>query len=737
MKKILLIVLIVLLISAAAGIIFIYNYNPIDFNSLNEDKGQSVFNSIDNIDYEKYGTNFIPVSFDKIPEDLKNAVLAVEDARFYDHHGIDFRGIVRATLTNLKSGEMTEGASTITQQLARIWDQDDNINLDKSLSRKIKEALAAFQLERELTKDQILEQYLNKVYLGAGTYGVEAASKEYFDKDVWELDLAQCALIAGLPQAPSAYAPNEHLDLAKKRQEKVLDRMVDTGYITKEQSEGAKSEEIVIAQKKTDDVGSQGGYGSSNSKVIEEFMGILKDQHPNEDITLDDVMNILNTQGLRINTTVNTKIQTIALESVNKVLNKRKLKNNPTGAFVAIDSDSGAVLAYYGGNTSIDMAKTASQPGSALKPLIYAKAFQDGLINKNTIILDEPTSFGNYTPSNYGNKYYGYVTSREALVNSLNVPAVKVMDMLGVDSTIEWLKNFGFKSITDKDYGLSSALGGLTNGVSPLELTQAYDSLQNKGFMTMAYFIQSIEDSEGNVIFERITGDRQQVMESAVADDIKDILYDVVNRGTATAARCGYYTGGKTGTTNNQKNLWFVGFTGNVTSTFWIGTPERDSLNNGYSKYAAEMYGEYIKEVIDNDLIDKTKLEKVNSYDDTINIEVLNPDISDIYTHDIQNDQVIQLTVSSRELEYFQDVRVVNVTIDKETGNLFNEGNCPEDNREDKYYLWGQQPTEVCDKMHFFDKIGDFFNNGLGNQNQQDKDQKNNSNDQKLDNQTN
>ncbi|MPW26626.1 PBP1A family penicillin-binding protein [Alkalibaculum sp. M08DMB] len=700
-------------------LIFGCSYSPVDVENYEykpPEKTQVV--SADGVIVgEMYNQNRTYVKLEEMPDDLINGIIAVEDSRFYEHHGYDPIGIGRALLANIRKGEITEGASTITQQLAR--NLFDEISTEQTIFRKINEALTARQLEKKYTKDQILEMYLNEIYLGSGTYGVQEASKEFFGKDVSELSLPESAMIAGLPQAPSAYAPDSNYELAKKRQETVLDRMATAGYITEEEARSAKNEEVVIIDSESlESSKNKQGYSAYINQVILEYQNHLQKKYPNKEISKEQTKELIENDGLTIHTTINSKMQNLALASLNEELKSSVLQNHVTGSFVTVDSASGAILAYYGGNTDIDMAKIPRQPGSAIKPLIYSMALEENIITANSLILDEPTNFNGYNPKNVGDNYQGYITIREAIVNSANIPAVKILNTLGVKKTIDFINNeFGITSIKEEDYTLTTALGGMSYGISPLEMANAYGVFANGGVKNEVYYIDHITDSNDNIIYNREYSqvNTRQVISPNTATEIKQVLIDVVNRGTGKSAKTPYSTGGKTGTTDENKDLWFVGFTGSITTAVWIGDTE-NKATNGRSDYSARVYGNYITRSLEENLIATEQLVKTGN-NPTINISVLSPAAQEnVDTNNILESQIVNILIPENQETYFNSVRISVVEVDKDTGKLFVAGKCPEISKEERYYLMGQEPVELCDKLHLINRIEDFFN-GIGNGN--------------------
>ena len=669
-----------------------------------------------------YNENRTYVELDKIPKHIQEAVIAVEDSRFYSHSGFDIIRLIKAIFVDIKEREFKEGASTLTQQLAK------NLFLtnEKTITRKIKELLLSLQLERKYSKDKILEMYLNEIYLGQMVYGVQEASLRFLGKDVWDLTLAEGALIVGLAQAPSAYNPVKYFDKAKKRQEIVLDRMAAVGNISKEQAQQAKGEEIKILEKK--DNGFRGKYKEGHqhfvNKVVEQLIEyfserIVKSQ--GRDIDREEIEKLalyeIENGGYKIYTTLNQAIQGQALIAMKNGIKGLGVIAN--GALVSIEPSTGKVLAYYGGVRDIDMANKPRRPGSTIKPLYYAGAINEGLINGNTIVLDEPADFNGYKPKNYGNKYFGYVTTREALVNSLNVASVKIMNYLGVDKALEYIKGYGISTIAKEDYQLATGLGGMTHGITPLELTSAYGVIANKGWYKEPYFIEKVENSNGDIIYsvEEQGLKTEQVLLEETSGQIEDILIDVVSRGTGTSARLSYYNGGKTGTTDNKKDLWFVGFVKPIVTTIWLGNEDNLELNGG-SSASAKIYKNYMNNILKNQLIKKDELQPVTNYQDILTISILLPDRDIQQMEEINEEDIADIIIPSKEYSYFQDRIVERVTIDSSTGKLFVEGRCPEENWKIKIYLRGQGPQEQCDPYHFFDKFYEFYNNFRPNNNE-------------------
>lgn len=530
--------------------------------------------------------NRVVVPLDKIPVNLQNAVIATEDARFYQHHGIDLRGILRAAYINLRHGSIQEGASTLTQQLARNAFIE---NPQRTLKRKIQEALMAIQLERMYTKKEILEKYLNIVYLGPGTYGMEAAAQYYFGTDVQNLDLAQSAVLAGIIQNPGRYSPfikgNEQA--TKERQAAVLDNMVRYGYITPEQASQAKAEKLNFSQaKKT----TTAKYPYYIDAVVEEASQLLESKgiEPAE----------LYRGGLKIYTALDPGVQA-EMEKVYQDKNNfpasapdRQIES----AMVVLDPHTGEVRGLVGGrdyttrrgfNRAIQAER---QPGSTIKPLVvYGPALEKGY-PPAFVIDDVPTTFPStpkpFSPRNYDGRYRGLISMREALRWSVNVAAVKMLNTIGVDTGYDFGQRLGLP-LKPEDRNLALALGGLTTGVSPLEMAAAYGTFANQGIYTLPHLINRITDHNGRDLVV-VNPPKKAVMSEQSAYLMTDMLETVVSSGTGTRAQLGRPAAGKTGTTslpetpefknlNGEKDAWFVGYTPELVGAVWMGYDQTDA----------------------------------------------------------------------------------------------------------------------------------------------------------------
>lgn len=515
-----------------------------------------------------------PVPFDRIPDHLKTALVTTEDRKFYSHSGVDLKGIARAIIRDVQARKFVEGASTITQQLAKTL----FLTSKKNLTRKAKEAILAFQLERRYTKDQILGLYLNQVYLGSGAYGVESAARVFFNKSIQELDLAQCALIAAMPKAPSRFSPLVNPELAVKRRNIVLKQMLNIGAITEAAYASAVSAPVIppAVEKKE----SKAPYFIDHIKArLEELIG----------------PDLLYKGGVTVHTTLSYHIQSQAETALAKGVDRlavRMVLNgidapSPQGALVAIDIRTGGILAMIGGRdhkkSPYNRATQAKrQPGSAFKPLVYALAISRGF-SQNHLLLDAPVIFKGsggqkeWRPENFSRTYSGEMTLRKALTHSKNIPAVRLIETLGPSSVVQFAQKTGITSKLDP--GLSLSLGA--SETSLLELTAAYAVFPNRGSRIKPFGIVEIIDRNGKVL-KRIRPEKSVVISQQDAAIMVNILEGVIQEGTGKKAKqMKIPVAGKTGTTNNFKDALFVGFSPVVCTGIWVGTDNHTTLGPG------------------------------------------------------------------------------------------------------------------------------------------------------------
>lgn len=644
-------------------------------------------------------SNRMPVTIEQIPKDLQHAVIAIEDERFYEHNGIDIKGILRAGVKGIMSGgNFSEGASTITQQLLKNnvftgWTHESKVERFK---RKFQEQYLAIQLEKQKDKEVILENYLNTINLGNGNYGVQAAAKGYFGKDVQDLTLSECTVIAGISQNPTRYNPVINPEKNSERRKEVLDHMLDQEYITKEQYDECLADNVYERIQNVEQEQEQQNktYSYFIDELTEQVIQGLQDQRG---YTEAQAYNALYSGGLRIYTTQDPAIQQICdeeyanpanfpagsqvtldfrltvkhpngeQENYSKEMLQTYFINNenanftllfdsqesaqahvdaykaailadgsevvaesihftpqPQSSICIIDQHTGYVKAIVGGrgekSTSLSLNRatnTLRQPGSTFKPLaVYAAALNEGGMTLATTFEDEPYNYQSGQPLyNYDHQYHGTVSMRTAIIKSYNIPAVKAMEQITPQLGVEYLKKFGFSSILDEptelpagsgnyyhDINLPTALGGITQGVSNLELTAAYATIANNGTYIKPVFYTKILDADGNIIIDN-TPEKSTVLKPSTAYLLTSAMEDVVTRGTGTRLQLSNMpVAGKTGTTDNYKNLWFAGFTPYYTCAVWAGYDDNTVLPQGTARTYQQTLWQKIMQRIHSDL---------------------------------------------------------------------------------------------------------------------------------------
>ncbi len=529
------------------------------------------------VEYEQlYDTEHrIWVSSKQIPDYLKDAFVAIEDERFYSHKGVDIKRFAGAAMQYVtKKGNSSYGGSTITQQLIKNLTQDD----DYSIKRKIQEVYRAFNLEKELSKEEILEYYLNTIYLGQKCNGVQSASMKYFGKDVSELSLAECASIAGITQFPTKYDPLQNPENNKTRQLVILKKMRDLGFINEKEYKAAKEEELVFVKKNPEDA--QHYHSYFTDAVIDQVVEDLMQEHG---YTKDVALKLLYNGGLKIYLSMDPEIQKQmdAVYSDSNMFGSSSAKQ-PQSAMVIMDPYTGLVKALSGGrgqkegNRTLNRAtQTLRQPGSSIKPLsVYGPAVEYGLVTPDTFVNDAPTSFGNWTPKNSGGGFSGRITVAAALRASRNIPAAKICAYLTPKASYNFAKNnLHLDSLNEKsdiNYPAMS-LGGLTDGVSVLDMCAAYCVFPNGGKYIKPSLYTKVLDSDGKVILEH-KATKNIAMSQDTVETMVPMLKGVVDGGTGTAARLSNMrVAGKTGTSNDNKDKWFVGFTPYYVGAVWVG----------------------------------------------------------------------------------------------------------------------------------------------------------------------
>lgn len=505
--------------------------------------------------------NRLPIDINKVPKNLQNAFIAAEDNRFYDHIGVDPIGILRAVVTNLTNRGIAQGGSTITQQLAK----NAFLSQDQTLKRKIQEAILALELERKYSKKEILEMYMNQIYFGRGAYGIQTAAHTYFGKDVGDLTLAECAMIAGLPKSPNYYSSS--VNEATARKNVVVGQMEKYGYITPSQAEEAKKSSLDIKQKSTSNTTDETAY------FIDYVTQEIAQKYGDDALYKD---------GLKIYTTLDTDKQHAAVQAMRHLPETHtddQGLTQPQGAIISIDPKTGHILAMVGGRgqDSFNRASMAvRQPGSAFKPFVYMTAMEHDM-TPDTIMEDKKVEYGGWSPHNADNSYQGRMPLWKALALSVNTVAVQLADKVGPSNVIANAKKLGITTLVEDgspndDNLASAALGGLTKGVTPLEMAAAYGAFANKGVYIKPTAIVKILDRNGNVL-EDNSSDMQktQVMSEKTAYEMTSMLEGVIARGTGTAASIGRPAAGKTGTTDDNHDAWFIGYTPDIVTAVWVG----------------------------------------------------------------------------------------------------------------------------------------------------------------------
>ncbi len=534
------------------------------------------------------------VSLDRIPKPLQDAVVAIEDERFYQHMGVDPVGILRAFLKNVLYGGVKEGASTITQQLAR------NLFLtrERTLSRKIREALLSFQIERNYAKKQILEMYLNQIYFGESAYGAESAARTYFGKHLEDLTLPECAMLAGLPRAPTNYDPYKAPLEALARRNLVLSSMANLGYITLQEATDARNTPIELKK-----------IEMQNAPYFVEYV--------RQQLESRYGANAVYKGGLSVHTTLDLRLQASAqralakgVEATDALIRKYRLTNIPVdlplqGALLAMDPHTGAIRAMIGG---MDFRKSVfnraiqahRQPGSAFKPIIYAAAIENGYTMADVfldapVVYQDPATGKPWRPVNFSSKFRGPTTLHTALMFSINVVTIKLLEKLGIQPVVDLARRLGIR--TPIKPNLSLVLG--TSEITLEEMVEAFSVFDNQGVRVEPCGILTVKDSDGRIL-ESGTPVVQEVLDPQTCYIMVNAMRDVIDRGTGRVIRrlgFNHPAAGKTGTTNDNVDAWFIGFTPDLACGVWVGYDERLSLGKRQTggETAAPIWAEFIK----------------------------------------------------------------------------------------------------------------------------------------------
>lgn len=555
MKKFFKLSLYTILIICVIGLcfsLFLYNeakLNPIDLENLKKPRESVEIFYSDNSKME-FAINSEYLTLDQIPKHAKNALIAIEDKRFYTHGGVDYRGIFRALKNNLFSGKIKEGGSTITQQLAK----NAFLSGEKTIGRKIKEITLAYQLENKLSKDEILEKYLNTVYFGENAYGISSASKKFFGKNACELNLSECATLIACLKAPTYYNPRKNLKKSIERRNLILDEMLKQGYADKKSVEIAKNTEIIL-----------------NFANNYEYDNILYDEI---------LAQVFEKCGLSSNELNGLKIYT--------AIDKSLMQNLPKASDLGLDCDFSILVTDNDTRQIVAFKSTVGNlkrtPASTVKPfLIYAPAIEENYVCPATKIMDEKTDFDGFSPSNYNDKYYGYVNVKNALAKSLNVPSVKICNMLGLDKIKNYAKQM---DLTYQNNDLSIALGNLVGGVTLNEISDAYSVFVNNGNYSKSSLIKYVSNDNGKTIYKNEI-ERQKVFKDSTTYLINDCLNYCANYGTANKlANLKFTVCAKTGTAGNKDgntDAYCIAYTTRHTVAVWLGNANGDLMSNSVS----------------------------------------------------------------------------------------------------------------------------------------------------------
>jgi len=535
------------------------------------------------------------VPLDKISPNLKRAVLASEDNHFYDHHGINPTGVGRAVVVNAVAGGVKEGGSTITMQLVK------NLFLTRkrAFTRKLAEGVLAIRLEQILTKDQILEMYLNQVYWGHNNYGVQTAARSYFNKSSEYLNLGESAMMAGLIQAPEEFSPFASMKLAKQKQKEVLGRMLELTWITQQEYDDALKQEIKLGKIKS-------FQGSALPYITNTVAQELAKKFGREALLKG---------GMRVQTTVDANFQIMAEETVGKwhksLLGQGLSKNQI--ALVAIDPRTHFIKALVGGTdpkaSEFNRATQAQrQPGSAFKPFVYYTAFATGKYSPDSTVVDSPVSYrdgsGWYFPRNYDGGFKGAMPIRTALAQSRNIPVIKLGKAVGMNRVIETCRTLGIMSPMEPVSSLP--LGAI--GVTPLEMASAYATFANYGWQSPPTVIARVTDSSGNVLLDN-TPKPQLVLDPWASAAIIDVMRSVVTEGTGKGATISRPSAGKTGTTSSEKDIWYVGTVPQLTTAVWVGRDDNRQLASRATGggMVAPIWKDFMEKALKNVPVEKFK----------------------------------------------------------------------------------------------------------------------------------
>ena len=595
------------------GVVYKYYKELPDISTLIEDYSPSIPTTV----YDRKGKVIDVISresrkiakFREIPQNVKNAFLAIEDKQFYSHHGIHFKRLAGAVVANVKNGSAVQGASSFTQQLAR----NAFLSHEKSLARKIKEALITFEIERKYTKDEIFEKYLNEIYFGAGAYGVRTAAEQFYRKDISQINLAESALLAGIPNRPDTYNPSRKLKNSLKRMKLILSEMYEDGMITKEEYEKALAHKFYNENNLPKDF-----VLDVNTTVVYNKKSAIEYNVPDFSNLVENLLlenfdeDLIYTGGLKVYTTLDLDIQKVAKETFeNYSFFKNDGKKELQGALVTVDPNNGHVIAVVagrdfksGGFNRATMAKR--QLGSSFKPFLYFTALQNGY-ELNSVIEDRYLQYGRWIPKNYGSRYNKNLTLLTALDRSVNTVSIQLLDKVGISTVKKNIAKLDPELRIPDD--LTASLGSFEN--TPLQHALDYSVFANGGYKVEPIFVTSIVDRYGNTLFEKLP-QKEKVYESLDTSLITYMLKSSVLHGSSSRAsvydlnKKRIEQGGKTGTTNENRTLWFAGITPNYVTTIYVGydnnAPIKGNISGGTG--VAPLWAQYYQNLVNKKLYD-------------------------------------------------------------------------------------------------------------------------------------
>lgn len=596
---------------AVFGVVYKYYKELPDISTLIEDYSPSIPTTvydrkgrvIDVISREKRET----AKFGEIPQNLKNAFLAIEDKKFYFHHGIHFKRLLGAIVANIKSGSAVQGASSFTQQLAR----NAFLSHEKSIARKIKEALITFEIERKYTKDEIFEKYLNEIYFGAGAYGVKTAAEQFYRKDISQINLAEAALLAGIPNRPETYNPSKKLNNSLKRMRLILSEMYKDKMITKDEYDRALAHKFYnennlpkdfILDEETTVIYNKRSEVEYN---VPDFSGLV------ENILLENFSeDLIYTGGLKVYTTLDLDMQKIAKESFeNYAFFQKDGREKLQGGMVTVDPNNGHIISIVAGKKFKDgdfnrATMARRQLGSSFKPFLYFTALQNGY-ELNSVIEDRYLQYGNWIPKNYGNRYNKNLTLLTALDRSVNTVSIQLLDKVGINVVQKNMQKLDPNlKIPDN---LTASLGSFEN--TPLQHALNYSVFANGGYKVAPVIVTSVSDKYGNVLYEQLP-QKEKIYDSLDISLVTYMLKSSVMFGSS--GRAAVYDsnknrieqGGKTGTTNENRTLWFAGITPNYVTTIYIGYDDNSPIIGNVSggNGVAPLWAEYYQKLVDKNL---------------------------------------------------------------------------------------------------------------------------------------